>query len=109
MNASDKREYGKAALQMSGESELFHGFTENLNVWMSHGDQLAKLPLGYKGIASTTTAPFAAIENSQERIYGIQFHPEVTHTPQGNLILKNFVVGICNARASWTMVSAFLF
>ena len=75
-----------------------------MQVWMSHGDQLTAMPPNFRVTASTETAPFAAIENEAEKIYGIQFHPEVTHTPLGSLLLKNFVIDICGARANWTMV-----
>ncbi|KAJ1551188.1 GMP synthase (glutamine-hydrolyzing), partial [Nowakowskiella sp. JEL0078] len=76
-----------------------------MKVWMSHGDQLSKLPPGFRSIAHTKTAPFAAVDKESERIWGIQFHPEVTHTPEGKQILKNFVAGICEASAKWTMSS----
>lgn len=71
---------------------------------MSHGDQVTKAPEGFEVVAFTPTAPLAAVERAQDRIYGIQFHPEVTHTPQGKELLKNFVVDICQANPSWTMV-----
>lgn len=73
-------------------------------VWMSHGDQLSAPPAGFRVIASTQSAPFAAIDNPEKRIYGIQFHPEVTHSKRGKEILKNFVVGICKCTPSWSMV-----
>jgi GMP synthase (glutamine-hydrolysing) len=71
---------------------------------MSHGDQVTKIPDGFETVASTPTAPFAAVERESDQIYGIQFHPEVTHTPEGKQLLKNFVCGICKAKSSWTMV-----
>jgi GMP synthase (glutamine-hydrolysing) len=83
---------------------LFQGLDKELLVWMSHGDQLSKLPEGFTTVASTSTAPFAAVQKLHERIFGMQFHPEVTHTPQGKQILKNFVLNICGAQANWTMV-----
>ncbi|KAJ8324210.1 GMP synthase (glutamine-hydrolyzing), variant 2 [Batrachochytrium dendrobatidis] len=72
---------------------------------MSHGDQVSAIPKGFKITASTDTAPFAAVECLENNIYGIQFHPEVTHTPQGSHILKNFAIGICGAKATWTMAT----
>ena len=75
---------------------------------MSHGDQLSKMPTGFTVIANTHTAPYAAIQNKNENIFGIQFHPEVTHSPKGKQILGNFVLGICQAKANWTMVTCIL-
>jgi GMP synthase (glutamine-hydrolysing) len=72
---------------------------------MSHGDQVTQVPQGFQVIASTPTAPFAAVERAEDRIYGIQFHPEVTHTPQGKELLENFVIGICHVTPNWTMES----
>ena len=71
---------------------------------MSHGDQISKIPTNFHPVAKTLTAPFAAIENDVDQIYGIQFHPEVTHTPKGGVLLSNFVIGICKASTGWTMV-----
>ena len=87
------------------DSLLFKGLANELTVWMSHGDQVSKVPTGFTISAVTATAPIAAVELPEKNIYGIQFHPEVTHTPQGGLLLKNFVVDICKATASWTMAS----
>ncbi|KAI8825731.1 uncharacterized protein EV422DRAFT_583177 [Fimicolochytrium jonesii] len=101
----DKREYGKATIQIQPENQLFAGLTNDITVWMSHGDQLSQPPAGFTSVAHTATSPFTAIEKHDERIYGLQFHPEVTHTPEGSIILKNFVIGICNATPNWTMAS----
>ena len=76
---------------------------KEISVWMSHGDQVTKIPDGFRVVASTPTAPFAAVERVQDRTYGIQFHPEVTHTPEGKQLLENFVIGICNVKPTWTM------
>lgn len=106
VDPSDKKEYGKADISIVAESPLFKGLSKELTVWMSHGDQLSKLPTGFSVIASTSTAPFAAVHKPEENIYGIQFHPEVTHSPQGKDMLRNFVIGICGASSSWTMVTS---
>ncbi|KAF7196590.1 GMP synthase [glutamine-hydrolyzing] [Pseudocercospora fuligena] len=108
--AGDKREYGKAQLQVSrhdGKGEhidkLFKGLEDGPVVWMSHGDKLSKLPDNFHTIASTASAPFAGIAHDSKHYYGIQFHPEVTHTPKGTEVIKNFAVGICQAQTNWTM------
>ncbi|KAJ3043929.1 GMP synthase (glutamine-hydrolyzing) [Rhizophlyctis rosea] len=101
----DKREYGKAEITILPGSRLFEKLANDMTVWMSHGDQLARIPEGFKPVAKTNTAPFVAIEKEEEQIYGIQFHPEVTHTPHGAALLNNFVVGICKAEPNWTMTS----
>lgn len=112
----DKREYGHAEVHFlsAGESDangdarinrLFQGLATPFNVWMSHGDQLQALPTGFHAIGKTASAPFAAIAHDTKAQFGIQFHPEVTHTPQGTQILKNFVVGVCQASTNWTMSS----
>ncbi|KAI8589203.1 class I glutamine amidotransferase-like protein [Geranomyces variabilis] len=101
----DKREYGKATIQIQPGSQLFAGLPNDITVWMSHGDQLSKPPTGFVPVAHTPTSPYTAIEKHDSRIYGIQFHPEVTHTPQGSAILRNFAIGICKANANWTMAS----
>ena len=103
VDPSDKREYGKATISIVSEDcPLFADLGKELVVWMSHGDQLSKMPQGYTPVAKTSTAPYAAVQKGS--VFGIQFHPEVTHTPQGKQMLKNFVVNICKANASWTMV-----
>lgn len=74
---------------------------------MSHGDQLSKIPEGFHTIGYTENAPFAAIAHDNKPIYGIQFHPEVTHSPRGREVIGRFVLNICECKASWTMVSSF--
>jgi GMP synthase (glutamine-hydrolysing) len=95
------REYGHAEVTVVAESPLFHGLPRSVNVWMSHGDHAHKLPEGFTLTAETSNA-VAGIENLERRIWGVQFHPEVAHTPQGMELLKNFVVDICGAEADWT-------
>lgn len=76
---------------------------------MSHGDQVTQAPTGFRIIATTRTAPFAAVAHEEKHYFGIQFHPEVTHTVNGGQVLKNFVVGICKCNTNWTMVRACFF
>lgn len=102
VSPSDKREYGHAKLKrLSGKTELFRDLPENLDVWMSHGDQVTALPEGFHQTA-TTGEVVTAIENPQKRIYAVQFHPEVSHTPQGREVLKNFLFDICGGKGDWT-------
>lgn len=104
----DVREYGGSELTVEAESELFHGLGSeqgHLRVWMSHSDRMEGLPEGFQCIASSTGAPFAAIENRERKIFGLQFHPEVHHTPQGEEILQNFLFRICQCSPTWTMHS----
>lgn len=105
VSACEKKEYGHAEISILESGKLFKGLPNPMTVWMSHGDQISSLPSGFRTVASTGTAPFAAIDNEKERIYGIQFHPEVTHTTLGAAVLKNFVIEICSATSSWTMES----
>ncbi|KZW01377.1 GMP synthase [Exidia glandulosa HHB12029] len=103
----DHREYGHARVQVtqSPVDALFEGLGEELQVWMSHGDQISAPPPGFRVIGKTGTAPFAAIAHEERPIWGIQFHPEVTHTPRGREIIGRFVLNICGAKANWTMES----
>ena len=98
-----KREFGKTALYKQNESLLTKNFYKRKahNVWMSHQDIVTKIPKGFKKIASTKKSPLTIIENKDKKLYGIQFHPEVTHTNNGNILLKNFVFLICKARREW--------
>ncbi len=96
-------EYGRAKMAITDENGLLSGLPRESNVWMSHGDQVAKLPAGFRGFASSKTCPFVAIGDATRGLYGIQFHPEVTHTDHGVMVLRNFVLGICRAKANWTM------
>ncbi|KXS16119.1 GMP synthase [Gonapodya prolifera JEL478] len=101
----EHREYGSATVSVTEKSALFEGLGDSLDVWMSHGDQLSRLPTDFRIIANTRTAPLAAIENTAARIFGIQFHPEVTHTPRGTQLLSNFAKTICGCKPTWTMES----
>ena len=103
---SDHREYGRANLQfISNESELFKSVQLNTQVWMSHGDTIAKTPDNYEIIASTKDVKVGAFKINDETTYGIQFHPEVYHTEEGKSILKNYVLDICGCKANWTPAS----
>jgi GMP synthase (glutamine-hydrolysing) len=98
-----KKEYGHTVLHVSDRnSPLFAGLDESLTVWMSHGDSIEQMPPGFRAIAHTENTPLAAIANDKG-IYGIQFHPEVHHTPQGKDILRNFAYRVCGCRGNWTI------
>ena len=99
----NQKEFGHSELDIVHESMLLEGINKKLNVWMSHGDQVQDLPDGFKLLASTKTAPIAAMEHDSLPFYAIQFHPEVTHTDQGHEILNNFVLKICKAKTDWKM------
>ncbi|KKK14238.1 hypothetical protein P175DRAFT_0526060 [Aspergillus ochraceoroseus IBT 24754] len=105
--AGVSREYGHAdlkATRFGGHvDKLFEGLEDDMTVWMSHGDKLRNLPEGFHTIGTTGNSEYAAIAHQTDAVYGIQFHPEVTHTPQGGQLLKNFAVGICGAEQKWTM------
>src|SRR5882672_1466222 len=99
-----KREYGKGTLTVKDAScALFSKLPKSLQVWNSHGDKLTKLPRGFKPVAVTENSEFAAIENRAQKFFGLQFHPEVAHTPRGREIYSNFVHGICGCGRDWTM------
>jgi len=106
--AGAEREYGRADLtaqRHNGPADLlFEGLQdEAIQVWMSHGDKLSQLPPDFCTIATTQNSPFAGIAHKSKPIFGIQFHPEVTHTPRGTDLLRNFAVNICGAKTNWTM------
>jgi GMP synthase (glutamine-hydrolysing) len=105
---SEKREYGKARLTLDEEGKLFKDLARNgsqLVVWMSHGDQLKALPPGFRATAHSKNTPFAAIEDTRRKIYGLQFHPEVVHTPRGLDLIRNFLFHVCKCSNLWTMRS----
>jgi len=99
-----KREYGKGALEVKDTTcPLFITVPKKLQVWNSHGDKLTKLPAGFKPVAVTENSDYAAIEHRSKRLFGLQFHPEVAHTPRGAEIISNFVHHICGCGRDWTM------
>ncbi len=102
---ADHREYGAARLACDTGAELFFGLDESQEVWMSHGDRIDREPEGFAVIAHTANAPVAAIKHLTKPVYGIQFHPEVAHTPQGTEMLENFLFRICKVAGDWTMRS----
>ena len=100
--ASASREYGPAQIQQQGESRLFTDLAGPQQIWMSHGDRIEELPAGFQTLANTTNSPYAAIGDVVRHRYGLQFHPEVGHTPQGSRMLGNFVFEICGCQAKWS-------
>ncbi|HSY09816.1 MAG TPA: glutamine-hydrolyzing GMP synthase, partial [Candidatus Dormibacteraeota bacterium] len=99
-----KREYGKGTLTVKDAGcVLFATLPESLQVWNSHGDKLTKIPEGFKPVAVTENSEYAAIENRAQKFFGLQFHPEVVHTPRGREVIANFVHGVCGCGKSWTM------
>ena len=110
VETSDHREFGYAQVRARGHSRLLAGIEDHVNsdghglldVWMSHGDRVSALPPGFKRIASTDSAPISGIADEARGLYGVQFHPEVTHTRQGARILRRFVHDICGCASSWT-------
>ncbi|MBI1388905.1 MAG: glutamine-hydrolyzing GMP synthase [bacterium] len=103
--ASEKREYGHAELKIQTAEPLFKGLPEHIQVWMSHGDKVLSLPDGFSDIARTSNSEHAAVCDPRRNWFGIQFHPEVSHTPMGKTILENFVCGVCGCARDWTMGS----
>src|SRR6516164_5500760 len=96
-----KREYGKGTLTVKDSScALFSQLPKSLQVWNSHGDKLTKIPAGFKPVAVTENSEYAAIEKRDQKLFGLQFHPEVVHTPRGKEIISNFVHGICGCGKS---------
>ena len=108
---SDKREFGYADVRAHGHTQLLDGIQDYatpmghgmLQVWMSHGDKVTELPPGFKLMASTDSCPIAGMAHEERRFYGVQFHPEVTHTKRGAAILERFVLDICGTKADWVM------
>ena len=96
------REYGPATITFTDDSPLFAGLGGEQPVWMSHGDSIVEPPPGFRPSATTGSTPFAAMSDPVRRLYGIQFHPEVGHTPRGRDVLRNFVIGVAGARPTWT-------
>ena len=103
VRAAPSREYGRAALRVLDRDDLLPGVPDSTTVWMSHGDQVQDLPRDFKPLATTPTCPFAAVRHAALPFFGVQFHPEVTHTPHGVDILSNFLFRVCKCRGDWRM------
>ena len=104
---SQMREFGHAEVNIQNPGRLFAGLTDRegeavLNVWMSHGDKVTEVPDGFEVLATTSSAPVAAVQHVEKPIFGLQFHPEVTHTAQGSEILRRFAIDICECAGAWT-------
>lgn len=104
VTSADKREYGKTTIELSDNCALFEGIKED-QCWMSHTYFVSEVPEGFKTSASTSQCPVAAMFNEEKKIYGVQFHPEVEHTPFGKKMLSNFLFNICGLKGDWTMAS----
>jgi len=100
-----RREYGAGTLHIANGSQLLGGLGPQIDVWNSHGDEVTALPKGFRAAGRTESSNFAAVEDPQRKLYGLQFHPEVAHTPRGKEILQNFVYHICHCTMDWTMGS----
>ena len=104
---AEHREYGRAQVELKGDCELFHGFgaNEHMSVWMSHGDRIEALPAGFRVVGTNPSCPAAAVEAPDLKFWGVQFHPEVVHTPRGGELISNFLFRICRCEPTWTMAN----
>src|SRR3972149_673519 len=100
---AERHEYGRTNLSILDKSDLFANMPDSTTVWASHGDQVGKLSNDFVKLAFTMTCPYAAVRHKKKKFFGVQFHPEVAHTPKGSLILKNFLYDICGCRGDWKM------
>ncbi len=108
VEAAEHREFGRAHVEVTADCALFHGVWDvgaREQVWMSHGDRVTGLPPGFRAVAETEGAPFAAIADDERRFYGVQFHPEVVHTPHGAQLLANFTHRVAGCSGDWTMAA----
>src|SRR5205085_6990643 len=94
-------EYGRTELQVTEGAGLLAGMRQGAVVWMSHGDRVTRLPEGFRVLAKSAPCPFAVVADAKRSIFGLQFHPEVAHTQDGSLVLRNFVLGIAGCKADW--------
>ena len=100
---AEKKEFGKTLCIKDKNSKLVANMKSETTVWMSHQDQVVKLPEGFDCIQHTDTCPYAGIENEEKKIYAVQYHPEVNHSEEGKELIKSFLYDICNANGDWTM------
>lgn len=105
VESASESEYGVAPIELKAKSELFAHTPETQDVLMSHGDRVVEIPEGFHVVATSPNSPFAAVENTERHIYGIQFHPEVRHSVYGTDMLRNFALNICDAKGDWSMES----
>ena len=101
--SAEKREYGRTSLSITDDGDLFAGLPETIQAWASHGDQVGSLSKDFTSLARTDNCPFAAVRHKTKAFYGVQFHPEVSHTPKGTAILRNFLYDICKCCGDWKM------
>jgi GMP synthase (glutamine-hydrolysing) len=100
---AEKREYGRTALRITDGRDLLENLPESIQAWASHGDQIGSLSKDFESLATTDNCPFAAVRHKTKSFYGVQFHPEVSHTPKGTQILRNFLYDICRCAGDWKM------
>jgi GMP synthase (glutamine-hydrolysing) len=100
---AQRREYGRTTLSILDKSDLFANIPDSITAWASHGDQIGELSDDFVKLATTDTCPYAAVRHNKRKFFGVQFHPEVSHTPKGSLVLKNFLYDICRCSGDWKM------
>src|SRR5262249_6795608 len=105
VGSAPSREFGRAHCHIEDADGLFSGVPKDTIVWMSHGDQVQQIDQGFVPLASPDTCPLAAVRHRQRPVFGLQFHPEVSHTPYGSQILKNFLYKICGCSGKWELQS----
>ncbi|HTN75125.1 MAG TPA: glutamine-hydrolyzing GMP synthase, partial [Pirellulaceae bacterium] len=103
VDSAPSREYGRAKVMVTSHADLFAGVLDEMDVWMSHGDQVTRVSDDFVALAKTGTCPIAAVKHKTLPVYGMQFHPEVTHTPRGGMLLHNFLFGICHCAGTWKL------
>src|SRR3954454_7669363 len=105
VGGAEAREFGRASLQVTDPNTIFRGYPAESTVWMSHGDQVQTVSGDFTPLAAPDTCPVAAVKHRTRPVFGIQFHPEVSHTPHGGLILQNFLRDVCGCRGLWKMTT----
>ncbi|HVX59538.1 MAG TPA: glutamine-hydrolyzing GMP synthase, partial [Pirellulales bacterium] len=103
VDSAPAREYGRASIQITNADNLFEGVPAQTEVWMSHGDQVSQVSADFAPLAATSTCPIAAVKHVDLPVFGLQFHPEVTHTPQGSRVLANFLNSVCGCEGRWRL------